>query len=416
MRDGIGGCARFDDSRRNQRTRLLAVARKFRHPARMRFVHTSDWHLGRLFHGVHLTDDQEHVLDQLLTLVAEEKVDALLVSGDLYDRAVPPLEAVELFDETLSRLSCDLKVPVVLIAGNHDSPQRVGFGSRLLRASGVHVFGTVTARPERLNLEDEFGPVVVHALPFADPPHARHALDEEDLPDHDAALRALVASARGHAPPGPRSICLAHAFVAGGEESESERPLSVGGSDRVAVDCFEGYSYAALGHLHRPQTAGAPHVRYSGSLLKYSFSEADHAKSVSLVEMDGAGRVTVEEVALSPRRDVRIVTGMLADVLEGPGPGENRDDYLLVRLENREALLDVMGKLREVYPNVLHVERIAHEAVEGESGPRLDRRKQSDADLFEAFVREVTHEPPTDEERAAFLEIAEERARAERER
>ena len=381
----------------------------------MRFVHTSDWHLGRLFHGHHLTEDQAHVLDQLVTLVAEERVDALIVAGDLYDRAVPPPDAVELLDETLSRLACELSVPVVLIAGNHDSPQRVAFGSRLLRASGVHVFGSVTARPASLTLEDEHGPVIVHALPYADPPHARFALDDEDLTDHDAALRALVASARMHAPPGPRSICIAHAFVAGGEESESERPLSVGGSDRVAADCFEGYSYAALGHLHRPQTAGAPQVRYSGSLLKYSFSESGHAKSVSLVELDADGRVSVEELPLSPKRDVRIVTGMLADVLEGPGPGLSKDDYLLVRLENREALLDVMGKLRQIYPNVLHVERTVHEAVESESGPRLDRRNQSDADLFEAFVREVTNEAPSDEERTAFIEVAERRARAERE-
>jgi exonuclease SbcC len=321
----------------------------------MRFVHASDWHLGRLFHGEHLTGDQAHVLEQLVTLVGESKADALIVAGDLYDRAVPPSEAVELLDETLSRLAMDVRVPVVLIAGNHDSPERVGFASRLLERSGVHVFGPVQGKPGSVVLEDEHGSVVVHAIPYTDPPQARHALGDEDIKDHDAAVRGLVASARDHAPPGPRSICVAHAFVVGGEPSESERPLSVGGSGVVAADCFTEYSYAALGHLHRPQTAGAPHVRYSGSLLKYSFSEADHAKSVSLVELDAKGQANVEEITLSPKHDVRVVTGMLADLLEGPAEGKSREDYLLVRLENREALLDVMGKLREVYPNVMHV-------------------------------------------------------------
>lgn len=393
----------------------LAVAGRFRHPAGMRFVHASDWHLGRLFHGEHLTGDQAHVLEQLVTLVGESKADALIVAGDLYDRAVPPSEAVELLDETLSRLAMDVRVPVVLIAGNHDSPERVGFASRLLERSGVHVFGPVQGKPGSVVLEDEHGSVVVHAIPYTDPPQARHALGDEDIKDHDAAVRGLVASARDHAPPGPRSICVAHAFVVGGEPSESERPLSVGGSGVVAADCFTEYSYAALGHLHRPQTAGAPHVRYSGSLLKYSFSEADHAKSVSLVELDAKGQANVEEITLSPKHDVRVVTGMLADLLEGPAEGKSREDYLLVRLENREALLDVMGKLREVYPNVMHVERTAHERPEGESGARVDHRKQGDAELFEAFVREVTGDDPSEDERAAFLEIAEQRARAERE-
>lgn len=398
-----------------RRVRLPGGA-EFRHPPGMRFVHASDWHLGRLFHGRHLTDDQRLVLlgeGGLLDLCRDAKAEALVVAGDLYDRAVPPAEAVELLNETLERIARDLKIPALFIAGNHDSPERIGFGASLMEAAGIHFAGPVRAEPARIVLEDGHGPVSFHLLPYAEPAVARHELGDDALQGHDAVLRALAARARAHAE--ARSVLVAHAFVTGGEESESERPLSIGGADRVDADALEGFSYVALGHLHRPQRAGGERLRYSGSLLKYSFSEADQRKSVSVVEIDAAGAVRVEPVELSPRRDVRIVQGTLAELLEGPGPGESRDDYLLARLEDREALLDPMGKLRDVYPNVLHLERVGRDG-EGLSGaPRIDRRGQDDVELFESFVREVTDEEPTSAQREAFLEVAERLRRAERE-
>ena len=389
---------------------------EFRHPAGMRFVHCSDWHLGRLFHGRHLTEDQAHVLlgeGQLLDLCRDAKAEALVVAGDLYDRAVPPSEAVELLSETLERVARDLKIPALLIAGNHDSPERIGFGAALMESSGIHLAGPVRAEPARVVLEDAHGTVSFHLLPYAEPAVARHELEEPDLQGHDAVLRALAGRARAQAE--ARSVLVAHAFVTGGEESESERPLSIGGADRVDAEAFEGFSYVALGHLHRPQRAGAERLRYSGSLLKYSFSEADQRKSVSVVELDAAGELSVEQVELSPRRDVRVIQGRLEKLLEGPAAGENREDYLLARLEDREALLDPMGKLREVYPNVLHLERAGREGEGLAGAPRVDRRGQGDAELFESFVREVTDEDPSDEERAAFLEVAERLRRGERE-
>ena len=281
----------------------------------MRFLHTSDWHLGRLFHRVHLTEDQAFVLDQFVDLARRERPDAVLISGDIYDRAVPPPEAVRLLDDTLSRLTLDLGIPTVVIAGNHDGPDRLAFGSRLLAGGGLHLFGLPGPAPEPIRLEDAHGPVFIHAVPYAEPPVVREAFGVETVHDHHAAMVACLDAVRSVHPEGARSVVLAHAFVAGGAGSESERPLSVGGAGTVEASAFAGFDYVALGHLHRPQSLARDRLVYAGSLLKYSFDEATHRKSVSLVEMDAAGACTVERIALTPRREVRRISGLHAELL-----------------------------------------------------------------------------------------------------
>jgi exonuclease SbcD len=356
----------------------------------MRFLHTSDWHLGRQFHSASLLDDQRHVLEQLVALAVRERVDAVLLAGDIYDRAVPPAEAVTLFDDVVDALQrADIRL--VAIAGNHDSGVRIGFGARQLARSGVHLVGPLAASDEPVRLRDAHGEVCVHALPFADPWQVRDHLGEDALPPvqrgHDEAMAALLARrARG-----ARNVLLAHCFVdgSGGDaalESESERPLSIGGAERVSPARFEGFDYVALGHLHAPQQRGRASVRYSGSLLKYSFSESTHAKSVALVEMDGQGACDIRLVPLAPRRDVRIVEGKLAQLLEGDGTGSN-DDYLLVRLHDTHAILDVMSKLRAVYPNVLHVERVVA-ARDVPPTPGEPRPSRGELALVQDFWRE----------------------------
>lgn len=383
----------------------------------MRLLHTSDWHLGRLFHGVHLTDDQAHVLDQLVDLVAYAKPDAVIIAGDVYDRSVPPVDAVELLDETLARIAVDLAVPVVVIAGNHDSPERIGFGRRMMARSRVHLAGDVFAAEEAIVLEDGFGPVEIFALPYAEPAVVRSRMEEESARDHQSALAALLRRARKARGRSARSIVVAHAFVAGGSESESERPLSVGGAATVSPAVFEGFDYAALGHLHRPQTVGSGRISYSGSLLKYSFAEASHEKSVSLVELDASGGATIERIALTPRRDVRSIHGALAEVLEGPAAGESRDDYVSIALSDRGAILDAIGRIREVYPNCLHIDRSAFLKA-GEATPagaRADHRSRSVTELFDDFVRAMTDEPLSMSESDAFVEIVDAMERGERE-
>lgn len=358
----------------------------------MRFLHTADWHLGRVYHGVSLLDDQAHVLRDFVRLAGETRPDAILIAGDVYDRSVPPADAVRLLDETLTELVVGLGIAVVLIAGNHDGPDRLAFGASLLGRAGLTVRGPVEASVAPVMLRDAHGEVAIYPLPYAEPALVRSALGEDALADHHAALGAQLQAIRAAHAAGTRSVVVAHAFVLGGSESESERPLSVGGSGAVGAELFAGFNYVALGHLHRPQQAGGEHIHYSGSLLKYSFAEAGHAKSVNLVEMDAAGRCTVERIALAPRRDLRIVEGTLADIVAGAAADPGRDDYLLARLSDSGALLDAMGKLRTAYPNALAIERPLH-AGDGPGRAAADHRRIRIEDLFASFYAETAGRP-----------------------
>lgn len=380
----------------------------------MRLIHTSDWHLGRIFHGVHLTDDQEHVLRQFVDLVADTKPDAVLIAGDVYDRAVPPPEAVALLDDVLSTITLKLKVPVVMIAGNHDSPERLGFGSRVMSEQGLHVFGPLSQGIEPVQLEDKYGALNLYCLPYAEPPVVRQVFDQE-VQDHNGIFKLLVDETKKNHPSGRRSILMTHAFVAGGEESESERPLSVGGSGMVDASLFSDFNYVALGHLHRPQKAGFEHVQYSGSLMKYSFSEAEHKKVINIVEMDGKGEVKLEKVSLLPRRDVRRVEGDLAEIIARAKTDNGKNDYLMVTLSDKQALLDAMGKLREAYPNVLHIERPLL-TIDGKVvGNKADHRKIDDAQLFASFFSQVTSEDLSEDEQKAYKSVVQEMMGSDRE-
>lgn len=377
----------------------------------MRFLHTSDWHLGRLFHNVYLTDDQAHWLEQFVELVRDTTVDAVIIAGDIYDRAVPPAPAVALLDELLSKLVLDLQVPTIIIAGNHDGAERLGFGARLLKDRGLHIAGTLQQGLAKITLEDAHGPVHIVPIPFAVPELVREWAQDSELRGQEAAMKALVAHARAGLPKNERQIAVAHAFVAGGQESDSERALSVGGSGQVSRSVFEGFDYVALGHLHRPQNVGEA-IRYSGSPLKYSFSEIAHEKSVSLVEMDVGGRVQITEVALRPRRDVRAVQGKLAEVLAAAEEDKNRDDYLLAVLEDNEILLNPMAKLRRVYPNVLHIERPHFGAATMNMGGRGDHRKLSTLDHFASFWKEAGNDELGEARRKVLVEAIKETEKA----
>jgi len=341
--------------------------------------------------------------------VAEVRPDALIVAGDVYDRAVPPPDAVTLLDEILTRVVLDLRVPVIVIAGNHDGPDRLAFGSRILADRGLHVIANPTASPVPLRLRDEHGVVEILAAPYADPATMRAVLARDDLVDHDTALAAWLTRASAARDPSARGVLVGHAFVRGGAESESERPLSIGGASAVDAAHFAGFAYVALGHLHRPQAVtedGA--VAYSGSLLKYSFAEADHVKSVNVVEIDERGAVRVEAVPLSPRRDVRNLEGTLGQVLHGAERDPARDDYLRVKLTDTQALFDPMGKLRSVYPNVLELDRVQHEGADPLArSERVDHRKLGDLELLDAFFREVTGDPLAPDDRRLLSEVLE---------
>jgi len=383
----------------------------------MRFIHTADWHLGRLFHNQHLTADQRYVLEQLVDLAAEVRPAAVLIAGDLYDRAVPPTEAVDLLDDVLTELVDRLGIAVVAVAGNHDSGARIGFAGQLLRERGLHLVGELPQAASPIVLRDEHGPVRVTALPFADPAEARHAYGDQDIHDQQAVCATGVARALAAVQAHERHVLVAHAFVAGGLESESERPVSVGGAQQVPAAVFHGFDYVALGHLHRPQRCGSDAVRYAGSLLKYSFAEHAQDKSVCVVdigapgsaagEAGSAGRaaVAVEEVALSPLRDVRRLEGTLGELLERGASDPRRDDYVLASLLDRGALLDPIGRLRAAYPNTLSIERPLYEAA-GAGGPRRPRPGSTgDLELFGTFFQYATGDELSDAERTELAAV-----------
>lgn len=372
----------------------------------MRLLHTADWHLGRLFHGVSLVDDQSHLLEELVRLVSESGIDAVLIAGDVYDRAVPPPEAVTLFDAFLARVAGEQGVPVVVIAGNHDSADRLGFGARLLAEGGLHVRGRLEVDPTPIELRDAHGPIDLVALPFVDPPHARATLGDVELRDHDASNAAFLTRARAGLRPGRRSVCVAHAFVAGASDSESERPLVVGGGGHVSASHFEGFDYVALGHLHRPQRVGRDSIRYAGSLIPYSFGEAAHEKSVSVVELGPDGTVAIEPVSLSPRRAVRVVEGTLAELLEEKPEGVSNEDYLLARLTDTGALYHPMARLRERYSNVLQIERPALEIAAGGAAVAAQSvAPRSPEDLFADFFEAVMDREMDEAEHASLREL-----------
>ncbi len=381
----------------------------------MRFIHTADWHLGRIFHGVHLTEDQAHVLDQFVNLAREAKPDCILISGDIYDRAIPPPEAVNLLDDVLTRLVGDLKLRVIISSGNHDSPDRLGFASRLLEDKGLQIAGSLNAVPVSRVIEDEHGPMQISILPYAEPTVVRERTGEEQIDDHNSAMKALVNRIPRDNPGETRHILMAHAFVAGGQISESERPLSIGGAGTVEAAIFQKFHYVALGHLHRPQQVGDESIQYSGSLMKYSFAEAIHKKSINLVEMDAFGQCNVEKVSLPPRRDLRCIEGYFKEILSGSLDEGSREDYLMVTLLDTGAILDAMGQLREVYPNVLHIERPA-QLIGGElRGASMDHRQMQDLDLFSAFFSQVTPDELTAEQSDAYAKAVDALRREERE-
>lgn len=371
----------------------------------MKILHSADWHLGRYLHGVSLLDDQKYILDQFIDLARTEKVDAVIIAGDVYDRSVPPADAVTLLDDVLARLVIEAEIPVLLIAGNHDSAERIGFGGRILKRQRLMLRGSL-ADLSPVVLADQHGEVAFHLLPFVEPTFARALPGGEAVTDHQSAMTHVMTMLRERRRPGQRNVLVGHAFVAGGSESESERPLSVGGSGMVTADTFEGFDFVALGHLHRPQTVGSDRIHYAGSLLKYSFNEVDHVKSVSLIEMDADGAVAIRSVPLTPRRDLRIITGKLADLLNQPSQAHSRDDYLCAHLADTNPVLDPMARLREVYPNMMELQYARLSVGSAGACEGGDHRRRQPSDLFKAFYRDMIGEDIGEPELAAFNETA----------
>jgi len=376
----------------------------------MKLLHTADWHLGKLIHGVYMTEDQSHVLEQLLDAIRNEKPDAVIIAGDLYDRAVPPTEAVELLDEVLRRIVIDLDTPVLAISGNHDSPDRISFGTSMMESRGLYLAGQLREDGNPVVLRDEYGEVHFHLVPYADPAQIRHRLGDESIRSHDDAMRAIVGRLEQTMDRSARHVLIGHAFVTPYGEtadntSESERPLAIGGAEHVSAAHFRPFHYVALGHLHQAHYVLHEHIRYAGSPLKYSISEEKHHKGYLMVELDKDGQAAVEKRELTPLRDMRRVEATLEELEQH----KVCDDYVFVTLLSDHPVLYPMEKVRAVYRNAMHVERrnrtaVAELAVTGEAAlAAAPRRSESDpSELFAAFYEEVKGIPLTQEKRALF--------------
>ena len=369
----------------------------------MKFLHTSDWHIGRQLHNHSLLDDQGHVLDQIVALAIDQKVDAVVIAGDVYDRSIPPVAAVALLNSVLDRLVNQANIPVLMIAGNHDSRERLGFGATQMASSGLHIEGP---------LHTEFKPVIINGvafflLPYAEPVLVRSVFGESanDVSTHQQAMEFLLEQVNKVELDSLPRVVVSHCFLAGGEESDSERPLSLGGADQISPSVFKEFSYTALGHLHGPQKKGGEHIRYSGSILKYSFSEVRQNKSVTLVDIDEQGAAQTELVALMPLRNLRVLEGALDSLLEQGVKDPHADDYLMIRLLDKDAILDVMGKLRSVYPNVLHLERTGLMAQRESLQLNREHLKQSELSMFKSFFEQVTGDELNDAQDQALSSV-----------
>lgn len=320
----------------------------------MRLIHTSDWHLGRKLNDHSLIEVQSHALDQIAQLCLDEGADALLIAGDLFDRAVPPEDAVRLFNDFLLRMSKEVRIPVVAIAGNHDSAERLNFASAFLADGGIHLRTRLSQRNEPVVIQARGEILHVYALPYLEPLRARAELQDETLRGHDEAIRGALESVRARLEPGTPSVLMAHLFASGGSESpDSERSLEIGGAAQVSAEALEGFTYVALGHLHAPQrVAGREDIRYSGSLLKYSVGEAKQRKGVTLVEL-GDGPVQIRELPLTPLRDVVRLEGSLKDLLQSKEFESARGDFVEAIYTDTGHLLDVAPRLRERFPYLL---------------------------------------------------------------
>ncbi|RED64003.1 exonuclease SbcCD subunit D [Cohnella lupini] len=375
----------------------------------MKFIHTADWHLGKLVQGVYMTEDQRYVLQQLVETVERERPDAVVVAGDLYDRAIPPTEAVELLDELFRKIVMELNTPILAISGNHDSPDRLSFGTSIMEARGLHLSGQLKAAMKPVVLRDEYGEVHFHLVPYADPAQVRYILEDEAIRTHDDAMKAIVERIAASMDSAARHVFVGHAFVTPGarpEEntSQSERPLSIGGADYVHSEYFKTFRYTALGHLHQAHHVSDETIRYSGSPLKYSISEETHRKGFLIVEMDGEGMVTVDKRELKPLRDMRRVVAPIEEIEQHVVC----EDYVFVTLLNDNPVLFPMEKVRAVYPNALHVERkvtaVFGIGSDGAAEENVARREADPVALFAAFYQEVKGIPLTDDKRKLFAE------------
>lgn len=372
----------------------------------MRFIHLSDLHIGKRVNEFSMLEEQEYILGKILNIIDDENVDCVIIAGDVYDKSVPSAEAVQVFDKFLYNIS-KRDIKVFVISGNHDSAERIAFGSNIMDKSGVYMSPVYDGNIKSVKLQDKYGNINVFMIPFIKPAHVRRYFENKNIETYTDMMRAVIGTINTDFK--ERNIIITHQFVTGATRCESEE-ISVGGSDNIDADVFENFDYVALGHIHGPQYISRETIRYCGTPLKYSFSEIRHNKSVTIVDMNEKGNINIKKIPLKPKRDMREIRGNFEDITKKEYYEKiNRNDYMHIILTDENDINDAIGKLRVVYPNIMKLDydnkrtrsEFTLEALE-------DVKDRNPVDLFSEFYESQNGQTMSDEQREFILKLTEE--------
>lgn len=358
----------------------------------MKILHLADLHLGKILQEQSLIEDQEYMLKEIINIIKVEKVQVLLISGDVYDRSVPPTEAVNLLDDFLKILIKDLKIKVFIISGNHDSKDRLGFGNKIFEDEGLYIESKYNGRLKKVRLEDEYGPLNIYMLPFIKPVEVKKFFEDDLENNYDLAINKIIE--KEEIDESERNIIMVHQFVTAGnvkpERTESE-VLSLGGIENVDVSNFKSFDYVAIGHVHRPQKIGRDTARYAGTILKYSFSEINHNKSIPIIDIKEKGNITINLLPLKPLRDMREIKGPIEELIKEENYKEgNLEDYIKAIITNEERVYDAIGKIKKIYPNTLKLEIQNSKTINKNEEQNInleELKKKSELELFSDFYK-----------------------------
>ena len=362
----------------------------------MRFLHLSDLHLGKRVNEFSMLEDQAYILKEILNIIDEQKVEAVLIAGDIYDKVIPSAEAVRLLDDFLTRIAAR-ELPVFLISGNHDSAERIAFGSRLMSSRQIYLSPVFESDVEPITISDRYGEINIYMLPFVKPSLVKRVYPEKEIITYQDAVNAAIQHMQIDT--GKRNILLAHQFVTGAARCDSEE-LSVGGLDDVDATIFDGFDYVALGHLHGPQKIGKETVRYSGTPLKYSFSEANQKKAAVIVDVEEKGKINIQQIPLVPKHDMREIRGTYMEVTALDFYKDMKtDDYLHITLTDEEDIPDAIGKLRTIYPNIM---KLSYDNLRTRAAVTVrgtaEVEEKSPMELLKEFYELQNNQPMTDEQ------------------
>lgn len=369
----------------------------------MRFLHLADLHIGKRVNGFSMIEDQKFVFEQVYNVIENEKIDGIIMAGDIYDKSVPSAEAVKLFDEMLTRL-VSINLPIFVISGNHDSAERIGFGSDILSAAKVYMSRVYNGNLQKIELEDDYGKINVYLLPFIKPATVKNIYKEAEIKDYDDALEYVLSQEKIDET--KRNVIVSHQFVTGAMRSESEE-VSVGGLDNVSVENYEAFDYVALGHIHRAQQMGRESARYAGTLLKYSFSEEKHNKSMTIVDLKEKGNIEIKEIPVKPLHDLKTIKGKFSKITSEEFYKElKKEDYYRAVLTDEDDILNAIGKLKSIYPNLMSME---YDNTRTRSYSVVDNVETGEAksplDYFEEFFEKQNGRKMSEKQRNYLLEI-----------